>query len=154
MFDNLKNKIQWDRILNDPRTPSYMYEVIKEIMIPYNISANKYLTNKYCIDNVCKYSSMGESASPSVIETISDLNYKFSCIRCSSMPLWYYYAFPDVFLWTLSDSGGEYCNKNLFPLLEGKDLIDNTNCVDKKYVKLFIQHYLLSTKKSLECQVP
>ena len=153
MFDNLKNKLRWNEILNNPTTPSYMASVIKEIMLPYGISAHKYQINKECIDNVCKYSRNGDSATPSVIATVSDLNYKYSCIRHSSMPLWYYYAFPDVFLWTISDEGTTYFKRVIEPFLNGKNIIDGRGYVDKEFVAYFIRQYLLATGKKLECRI-
>ena len=141
MFDNLKNKLRWNEILNNPTTPSYMASVIKEIMLPYGISAHKYQINKECIDNVCKYSRNGDSATPSVIATVSDLNYKYSCIRHSSMPLWYYYAFPDVFLWTISDEGNTQKNA------DSDTNVHNKHCIrDSRH--LFCKHLQIRFRNS------
>lgn len=153
MFDALKNKLGWNEILFTSTTPSYMASVIKEIMIPFGISAKKYQINKYCIDNCCKCNKNGDYATPSVVATVSDLNYKYSCIRCSSMPLWYYYAFPDVFLWTLSDEGNSYFKKVIEPFLEGKNFIDARGEVKKEFVAYFIKQYISSTRKQLECRI-
>lgn len=153
MFDNLRNRANWESIIANPLTPPYLKSVIRNILIPYGINAKRFQINQYCIDNCCESTPNGETASKSVIETVRDLNYKFSCIRCSSMPLWYYYAFPDVFLWTISESQSL---KNFFKAFEarhnGQDLLDSRGEVDEKFVKEFIDAYLNSTNKELECK--
>lgn len=153
MFDNLKNKLRWNEILNNPTTPSYMASVIKKIMLPNRISAHKYQINKYCIDNVCKCHKNGEYATPSVVATVSDLNYKYSCIRHSSMPLWYYYVFPDVFLWTISDEGQAYFKRVIEPYIENENIIDDRGEVKIELVAYIIQQYTSSTRKQLECRI-
>ena len=89
MFENITNRIKWQSIINDPLTPPYMKDIINDILIPYRIKPDIFKINRECIDNCCEKSTKGILASPSVIQTVRDLNYKFSCIRCSSMPLWY-----------------------------------------------------------------
>lgn len=150
MFENLTNKIKWQSIINDPVTPHYMKDVINNVLIPYGIKPNTFMTNQECIDNCCERTAKGITASPSVIQTVRDLNYKFSCIRCSNMPMWYYYAFPDVFLWTISDDPQVKVLLGELNKFE-HDLLDERDEVKPKYVKMFIDAYLKCAKKNLEC---
>lgn len=149
MFKNSIKKIKWLSIINSPFTPPYMRDIIYNILIPYGIDPNTYTTNQECINNCCK-KTKSALASPSIIQIVSDLNYKFSCIRCSSMPMWYYYAFPDVFLWSISDDPQ---TKNILNRLSKyeSELLNERNEVKTEYVKMFIDAYLNTTKKELEC---
>ena len=153
MFNNVRNKMVWEARIAQPSTNSYMAKVIREVFLPYKINAKQFDINCFCIENCCKQTPSGERASQSVIETVSDLSYKFSCIRCSSMPYWYYYAFPDVFLWTISDAGGKVCNEKIFPKLEGVEMLDYTDCVKPEIVLMFIKQYIRSTGKKLELSI-
>lgn len=153
MFENLKDRFSWEAIISDPFTPPYMKDVIRNVLIPYGISSKKYLVNKECIDNCCERSHSGKVPTQSVLETVRDLNYKFSCIRCSSMPLWYYYAFPDVFLWTISDSpSAKEALKSVEQKYGEDNLLDTRGEVRSELVKMFIDAYLRATRKELECK--
>lgn len=137
-------------MLNDKSTPPEISQAINDVLIPYGISANIFVINAYCIENCCEQTPEGMRATKSVIATVQDLRYKFSCIRNSRMPMWYYYAFPDVFLWSLSDASELFYRD--FENKYGKDnFMNEFGEVATKYVKLFIEAYIKSTHNKLEC---
>lgn len=104
MVDKSRNRIAWEKVLLDNTVPVSFKQAIRTMFIPYNISFEIFSVNCDYIENCCKTDSNGKSPSRSVLETVKDVQYKYSCINCSSMPLRYYMAFPDVFLWTISET--------------------------------------------------
>lgn len=154
MFDKSRNRIAWEKVLLDNTVPVSFKQAIRTMFIPYNISFEIFSVNCDCIENCCKTDSNGKSPSRSVLETVKDVQYKYSCINCSSMPLWYYMAFPDVFLWTISETPQ---SKNFFKNFELKhkneDLLDSTGEVAIKFVKEFVDGFISFTGKKLECSI-
>lgn len=154
MFDRTKNRLSWERVLLDNTIPMTFKEAIRKMFIPYNIDYKTFCINSECIENCCETDSSGNRASKSVIETVRDIQYKYSCIRCSSMPLWYYMAFPDVFLWTVEETPQ---SKNFFNNFEARhkneDFIDSTGDVAIRFVKEFVDGYINLTGKKLECAI-
>lgn len=154
MFDKTKNRLKWEKVCMDNTVPYTFKNAIRSMFIPYNIDFDIFGINAECIENCCERNSTGRLASKSVLETVRDLNYKFSCIRCSSMPLWYYMAFPDVFIWTISDSPQlKQFMKEFESKVGSSNIIDDSGDVGIPYVKEFVDAYLRSTGNKLECAI-
>lgn len=151
MFDKVKNRLAWEKMCMEDTVPFTFKNAIRSMFIPYNIDVEQFWINCDCIENCRERDSNGRLASKSVLETVRDINYKYSCINCSNMPVWYYMAFPDVFLWTISDSPQ---TKTLLKEAEskfGSNLLDSSGEVSLPVVKYFIDFYIKATNKKLEC---
>lgn len=153
MFEKITNTARWKRILMDSTIPIVMKRAIEESLIPHNISVEKYSINEECIVDCKPITTGGKRATLSVIETINDITYKYSCINNSNMPLWYYIAYPDVFLWTISDNGGKHFKEVIEPKFNNQNILDARGEVKIEVVNFFIDEYIRVTRKKLECSI-
>lgn len=140
MFDKAKNRFAWEKMLMDNTVPMSFKHAIRTMLIPYNINFESFWVNADCIENCTERDSSGKWGTKSVLEIVRNRNYKYSCINCSDMPVWYYLAFPYVFLWTISNRPQSKLFFNNFELNHKNEILsDGSGEVAIKFVKEFVE---------------
>lgn len=154
MFDKIKNRLAWEKIYSDQTIPISFKQAIRSMFIPYDINIEQFWINCDCIENCKERDGNGRLASKSVLATVRDLQYKYSCINCSDMPIWYYMAFPDVFLWTISDDPQvKTLLNNLETRYGANNFLDASGEVKLPIVNEFVEAYIKKSGLKLECSI-
>ena len=147
MIGLFSNESKWKAVLNDNSIDYKFRNAVSELFIPNKISYKKYLINQDCFNNRHSYSYKYSHGST------YNMIYWAEHIEMYNLPLgyphWFYYAFPDVATWAMSNEGRAILGP-LFEDIDDNDFVDSDRRMKISIMKKMIDAYKSTTNKRLE----